>query len=501
MEEQNIQQATEDRDELAMKESESDVQIAPSPDIKLQKKIGPVVGVAIVVGVMMGSGIFITPSFVLASSGSVGMALLVWTIAGLLSIIGSLCYVELGTMILVSGGDYAYIYTAFGPLPAFLYVWVTTIVGAPTMLAIMASAFSNYVLYPFFQAGDLCMPPAAAIYLFAAVCLLLVTFLNIYSVKWVTRAQGVCTGLVVLALLVIIMTGLVKLAQGNTAAFVNGFEPIEGLHTAPGSVAVAFYAALFAYGGWNILNFLIEELTNPVRDLPIVLMVSLPLVTVINVLVNIAYLAVLNPQEMLQSKAVAFTFGKKVLGDASWIMPIAVSISMVGALNAGLLKGSRTCMVGARKGQFPSILGMIQVQRKTPAPALLFVAAFGLIFLTSNDIGRLINCFSLVTWSTILASILGLLYLRWKRPDLKRPFKVNLVLPIIFVLVCTCLLVLGIISEPWDSLIGLGMTLTALPVYAICIYPTNKPGWLRKITYTVTVFLQKALFVGREETS
>ncbi|XP_022094129.1 Y+L amino acid transporter 2-like isoform X2 [Acanthaster planci] len=424
MEEEQTSQAVEEGDKHGQ-EADSERQIAPSasPDIKLKKKIGPLVGVAIVVGVMMGSGIFISPSFVLASSGSVGVALLVWTLTGLLSIIGSLCYMELGTMILMSGGDYAYIHFAFGPLPAFLYVWVTTVIGAPTMLAIMTSAFSNYVLYPFFQGGQACSPPPSSLYLLGAVCLLLVMFLNIYSVKWVARAQGVCTALVILALLVIIISGMVKLAQGNTAAFVNGFETIHGLSTAPGSVAIAFYAAFFAYGGWNILNFLIEELTNPVRDLPIVLMVSLPLVTIINVLVNIAYLAVLKPQEMLESKAVAFTFGNKVLGDAAWIMPIAVAISMVGAVNAGLLKGSRTCMVGARKGQFPSILGMIQVQRKTPAPALLFVSSFGLIFLTSNDIGRLINCFSLVTWATILASISGLLYLRWRRPELKRPFK------------------------------------------------------------------------------
>ncbi|XP_033639161.1 Y+L amino acid transporter 2-like isoform X2 [Asterias rubens] len=472
-----------------------------TPDIRLGKKIGPLIGIGIVIGTMMGSGIFITPSFVLASSGSIGTSLLVWTAAGLISIIGALCYVELGTMIVESGGDYAYIHTSFGPLPAFMYIWVTTMVGAPTMLAIMASAFSNYLLYPFFLGNFGCKPPAESLYLLSAVVLILVAFLNIYSVKWVTMAQGVCTTIVVLALLVIIITGAVKIGQGNTSSFMTGFQDLQGLQTSPGSVAIAFYGAWFAFGGWSILNFLIEELQDPTRDLPLIIIVSLPTVTVINLLVNIAYLAVLEPQEILASNAVAFTFSQKALGNASWIMPVAVSISMIGAINGGFLKGSRTCMVGARKGQFPSILGLIQVQRKTPTPALLFVLAFALIFMASNDIRKLINCFSFVTWGFVLTSIIGLLYLRWKRPELPRPFKVNIVLPIFFSVTCVCLLIFGVIGAPFDALIGLGMTLTALPVYAVCIYWTSKPVWLGQFHYNITVFFQKLLFVGREETS
>jgi len=173
---------------------------------KLKRNLGLFDGISIIVGIIVGSGIFVSPKGVLFYSGSPGLALVVWAMSGLLSLVGALCYAELGTMIPQSGGDYAYILAAFGPLPAFLYLWSALVVIMPAGNAITALTFSNYVLEPFYQE---CSPPDSAIRLLAAVIICLLTAVNCRAVKLATKVQDVFSVTKVFALLVIIIAGLV----------------------------------------------------------------------------------------------------------------------------------------------------------------------------------------------------------------------------------------------------------------------------------------------------
>ncbi|XP_054282679.1 Y+L amino acid transporter 2 [Macrosteles quadrilineatus] len=448
------------------------VEDKPSSGIQLKKELGLLDGVAIIVGVIIGAGIFVSPKGVLVSSGSIGLGLVVWILSGVLSMIGALCYAELGTMIPKSGGDYAYISEAFGPLPAFLYLWVALLVIVPTGNAITALTFAQYILQPMWTNCD---PPYEAIRLLAAVITCLLTAINCYNVKWATRVQDVFTATKILALVVIVLAGLWFLLSGETG---NVSKPFEGTNFEPGYIALSFYSGLFSYAGWNYLNFVTEELKDPFKNLPKAICISLPLVTVIYVLVNISYYVVLTREELLSSSAVAVTFGDKLLGVMSWTMPFFVACSTFGALNGAIFASARLFFVGARQGHLPKAIALINYEHYTPVPSLVFLCIVTLALLVIKDVYVLINYVSFVEALFTLFSVSGLLWLRLKRPNAKRPIKVNILLPITFFIICAFLVVLPCYVKPWEVGVGIIIILSGIPVYLIFIHWKNKPRWL-----------------------
>lgn len=162
-------------------------------------------------------------------------------------------------MIPKSGGDYAYVLEAFGPLPAFLYLWVALFVLVPTGNAITAITFAQYILQPLWPT---CAPPYEAVRLIAAFTVCLLTIINCYNVKWVTRVQDSFTATKIFALGIIVVAGFWYLFSGHTEHFQ---EPMAETNTNPGSIALAFYSGLFSYSGWNYLNYVTEELKDPYR--------------------------------------------------------------------------------------------------------------------------------------------------------------------------------------------------------------------------------------------
>ena len=159
---------------------------------------------------------------------------------------------------------------------------------------------------------------------------------------------------------------------GNVTHFKN---PWEGSQTSPGYIALSFYSGLFSYSGWTYLNFVTEELKDPYRNLPRAIYISLPLVTVVYGLANTAYFAVLSTNEILESNAVAVTFGNRLFGFMSWIMPLSVVCSTFGGLNGGIFASSRLYFVGARSGHLPSFLSMINIDYLTPMPSIVFLVS------------------------------------------------------------------------------------------------------------------------------
>lgn len=452
-------------------------------EVTLKAKMSLLNGVTVIVGSIIGSGIFVSPTGVLLCTGSVNSSLLVWLASGLFSMIGAYCYAELGCMISKSGADYAYIMETFGPFLAFIRLWVECMIVRPCSQAIVALTFSIYVLKPFYPD---CEPPDTALRMLAVTCIMVLTFVNCWDVGWATKVQDIFTFAKLLALCVIIAAGLYQLCNGQTQHFT-----FENSKTEVTSLALSFYSGLFAYNGWNYLNFIIEELKDPIRNLPRAIAISCTLVTLVYVLTNIAFYTTLSPTEVLESEAVAVTFANRLFGYFAWTIPVFVALSTFGAVNGILLTSSRLFYAGACEGQMPVILTMIQIHRLTPTPAVLCIALLSMLYLTVSDIQALINYVGFATWLSIGVSVLCLPWLRWTKPGLARPIKVNLIFPFLYILATIFVTVVPMIASPVETGIGCLMILSSVPVYLVFIKWKNKPKFFTNAVGNVTIFLQK----------
>ncbi|XP_067624503.1 large neutral amino acids transporter small subunit 1 [Eurosta solidaginis] len=459
---------------------------ADGDKIVLKRKLTLINGVAIIVGTIIGSGIFIAPTGVFKYTESVGSSLLIWTACGVLSTIGALCYAELGTSITRSGGDYAYLLVAFGPLVGFLRLWQALLIIRPTTQTIVALTFAQYAAKPFFEE---CSPPDSAVKILAAICLCLLTAVNCLSVKWSMKVQDIFTAGKLLALLMIILAGIYYLILGRYENFENAWD---GNYDAS-NIGFAFYSGLFAFGGWNYLNFVTEELQDPYRNLPRAIWIAMPVVTAIYVLVNLAYFIVVSKTEMLSSLAVAVTFGNRVFGPLAFMVPIFVALSTFGGVNGVLFTSARLFATGAQEGHLPKFFTLFHVTQQTPIPALIFSCIMSLLTLLTADVYVLINYFSAMLWISVVACIAGMLWLRHTKPNMPRPIKVNLALPIVFIVCCLTLVLLPSFKNPMNLIVGICITVAGIPFYYLCIARKNKPAGYSRLSRGMVNFC-RAMF-------
>ncbi|XP_072013337.1 b(0,+)-type amino acid transporter 1-like [Amphiura filiformis] len=463
-----------------------------SGSVSLKREVGLIGGVALIVGSMIGSGIFVSPKGILRKTESVGMSFIIWLLCAVLSISGALSYAELGTIIPKSGGEYAYLLEAFGPLPAFIFAWTYTIMIKPSIVSIISLIFGTYVVEAL-GLGD-CTPEETtmAIKLFAIVCILLLTFVNCWSVKAANSVQIFFTAAKLLALVIIALIGFVRLGQGHTE-YLQSDIAFTGSSTSVFSYSIAFYQGLWAYESWNQLNFATEELINPAKNLPRAIMIGVPLVALVYLTCNVAYFTVLSPEELLASPAVAVDFANRTLGVMAWIIPFFVCCSTFGAANGTLFAAGRIPFAAAREGHMLQILSFVHVQRFTPFVSVILTSSMAILMLLPGDFDSLVNYFSFAAWVFYGGTVLSLLVLRFTRPDLERPFKVPIICPIIFVLASIYLIIAPIIEEPSFAFFYAGLfILSGLIFY----FPFVHFKIHLKCMDPVTLFLQKLFKVA-----
>ncbi|XP_016388163.1 asc-type amino acid transporter 1 [Sinocyclocheilus rhinocerous] len=427
-----------------MKDSELKRDSGIPERVTLKKEIGLLSACAIIIGNIIGSGIFISPKGVLEHSGSVGLALVVWVLGGGVAALGSLCYAELGVTIPKSGGDYSYVTEIFGGLMGFLLLWSAVLIMYPTTLAVIALTFSNYVLQPVFP---YCIPPYIATRMLSTICILFLTWVNCYSVRLATRIQDAFTMGKLLALGLIITVGLVQIFGGNYESLTPQVAFMFNKAPSIGQIALAFLHASFAFSGWNFLNYVTEEVVNPRRESKAVRVMT----------VILCY---------------AFT--------------VCVCIC---------LTTYRLCFSGAREGHLPSLLAMIHFKQCTPIPALLVCCTATIVILCIGETHNLINYVSFINYLSYGVTIAGLLYYRWKKPNLYRPIKVSLLVPVCYLLFWALLLGFSLHSEPLVCGVGLVIMLTGVPVYFLGVYWKDKPKCIYDFTEWATYLGQRVFFV------
>ncbi|TWW67391.1 b(0,+)-type amino acid transporter 1 [Takifugu flavidus] len=515
----------------------------------LQKNVGLLSGICLIVGTIIGSGIFISPKAVLLYSGAVGPCLLIWASCGILSILGALCYAELGTTIVKSGGDYSYYLEAFHPIVAFLFSWTTVIALKPSSLAIITLSFAEYASSPFFPG---CSPPTIVIKFLAATAIfyqlilpsllpglgitgtflvppsccsfidhcnglltVLIVTVNSLSVTLANYVQNFFTAAKLFIILVIAIAGIVLLAQGKTENLSNAFD---GASTSFGAIGLAFYNGFWAYDGWNQLNFITEELKNPHRNLPLAILIGISLVTVCYVLVNVAYFTVMTPSELLLSPAVAITFGDRVFYPLSWVVPLFVAFSTFGAANGSCFTAGRLfcehkeatsvfkmenlsaalfsahlshriSYVSSREGHMVQILSFISLKHCTPSPAIIFNGLLAICYIIPADIGILINYFSFAQWGFYGMSALALIVMRFTRKDLHRPVKVPIVLAFLLGLLSCYLVLAPIIDKPTIEYLYCSIFIfSGVILYYFFIH--RKVKWAQRVSRPITTYLQ-----------
>ncbi|XP_031977857.1 solute carrier family 7 member 13 [Corvus moneduloides] len=442
-----------------------DVQRKEKAKMQLKRNIGYFDGVSFIVGSIVGAGIFVSPTGVLKHSLlNVGIALTIWTASGLVSLMGALCYAELGTALPFSGGEYSHIKRGLGSLPAFVFIWTSTFTK-PASNAARALLFAEYATQPFY---GICPAPDVLKKCLALAVLWSLGILNGLSVKMAAWVQTIFTLLKMMALSVIAVSGIVFLVARQKESLAR-FEDMFGSEIPNTSqVAEAFFQGLYAYGGWWSLNYMAEEMKSPSRNIPLTVMTAVPAVIVFYLLVNISYLTVLTPKEIVSSVAVAVTWADRVIPSVAWIIPLSVAVSIFGALNSSMFTLGRLSYAGSQSGHLPVLISMLNVHSCTPAPAMIFSTTIASIFIIPSDLITLTNYFGFSAWLMIGLTCASLIVLRYREPHLHRPYKVFLPVPFVMVAMSFFLVLAPIVWSPnlqyvYAFLFMLGSVIVYLP--------------------------------------
>eukprot|EP00112_Aurelia_sp_Birch-Aquarium-sp1_P005715 Seg1647.13 transcript_id=Seg1647.13/GoldUCD/mRNA.D3Y31 product="Glycoprotein-associated amino acid transporter b0,+AT1" protein_id=Seg1647.13/GoldUCD/D3Y31 len=487
--------------------NEVDINVIPSAEIgqgkELRKKIGPVYAIAYVIGILIGSGIFVSPALIARQTSNMGTALIVWIVTAIPCIWGAFCLCELACMLRKAGGPYLYILEAYGECAAFVVSWSKLIIIVPAAIATIAVSIGQHISEPFY---DVNTDNGAWLAKAIAICFVLVSFIiNCFSNTFVGRSQVFFTSVQALSVIFLVALGIYKASFGNFENYIVMFKGTGNVDI--GNFGLALYNGLWAYEGWAQLSNVSEELTNLERDLWLSIVIGLPFVMVCYVMINLALISALTHDQIANSPTVTSLFVETVLGKkASFVIPFAAAATCFGCINAALFLFARSILSAAREGHLPNFICFIHEKRRTPVVALFILTLNATIWILAAgaNIQQLLTYFSFAMWVEYTLAIFAVIVFRIKRPNAARPFKVWLANPIITTIIALFLVFVPFIRSPIESTVCLLIIMTGLPIYFVFVKKQNKlprcvPSLLKSIEGGLHRYLNVVPCVYKEE--
>ncbi|KAN0076858.1 Amino acid permease domain containing protein [Tylopilus felleus] len=458
---------------------------SPAPE----KSISVIQGIGLVVGLQIGSGIFSSPGIIVANTHSVGASLTVWLASGLLAWTGASSFAELGSSIPLDGGPQAYLSYAYGPLVSYLFAWTAISALNPGSNAAISLIFAEYLNRLMWHiTRDQVSPdsiPQWSIKLTAVIAVLVVSVICAATRNMGTRASVLFTTVKICSLITITILGLVQLARGRASESFK--EPLfADSSKSPSAYSLALYSGLWAFGGWDQANYVGGEIHNPEKNIPRAIHFSMAIVSILFLLANVSYLVVLDKATVSSSNAVALDFGRALFGPIGGVVfAVCVAVSCFGALNGrSTFTTARLIRAAGREGYLPAMFGKLNKSRRTPVNAILLQTVMTIAFIVIGGGFRSLVNFSVVaSWSFYFLTVLGLIILRVKEPNLARPYKTWIITPLTFCAVTIFLLCMPIIAAPLEAVAVLGFILAGVPVYYltnrnVLRWNSNYPGFL-----------------------
>jgi APA family basic amino acid/polyamine antiporter len=435
---------------------------------ELKRDLGIWAALAIVVGTVIGSGIFRVPQTMILSVGSVPLVFLVWVAGGMLSLAGALTYAELAAALPGAGGEYVYLTEAYGPLWGFLYGWTQMWVAKSGSIATLATAFFEYTAHfvPQFESIWFTAGPFSIKYgqVFALVLILMLGGINYLGVRIGGDVQVAVTAVKIALIAFLILAGLFYTHPASAGAAAPS--------SVPKSIFAGFIAALvgalWAYDGWNNVGMVASEIRNPQRNLPLALIGGTLGVIGIYMLANWAYFRVLSPAEVGAHKLVAAEMMQRIGGSTGAnAVSIAAMISIFAALNGSILTGARVPYAAARDGLFFRSAARVHPAFHTPGVSILMLTAWSSLLVLSGKYEELFNFVIFGSWILYAMATASVFVLRRKRPDLARPYRTfgYPAVPLLFLAGATVLEISTLWTEPRESMAGILLILLGLPFY------------------------------------
>lgn len=445
----------------------------------LVRRMGLFDSTMMMVGIVIGSGIFLITGFMAESLPSTGMILLAWVVGGLLVMAGALTFGELGASFPQAGGQYVYLREAYGKLPGFLFGWILLLVSMGGAIAAAAVGFATYLGY-FFPALSMDnillsvqLPTGqytlAAGQIVGVVAIVLLSGVNFVGAGLGKTVQNIISVIKITTILGLVILGLTlgkPTPFNGSESIVNGASP--GFSQLLIGFGVALIAVSWAFDGWHNINYVAGEIKNPKRNLPLTLILGTLLITFLYLMVNLVYVRALPIEEMRGAARIAEKAGRSLFGGPSaGIIAAAVLISTFGSLNGVIFAAPRVYFAMARDRVFFQKAADVHPKFKTPHVAILIQSGWACLLALSGTYEQLFTYVTFINLIFWIAGTASVFRLRKKNPDLPRPYKTwgYPVVPIFFLIALSGILINTLLNRPVESLAGLALTLLGIPVY------------------------------------